>query len=211
MQVILSQAYYHSRIDHQRVVYGSLPNIDEAVIETGLGGRLDSTNIIDLVLSVNTNIGLDHTRFLGHTLPEIAGEKAGIIKAGRPVIISEKQPETSPVFEKKARNEGSPLYYAGDYYHIPNATLTMERQQQFYVNSGDKAVYEGLTFQLTGTYQRKNIPAVLLATDLLREPGFGISGEAVYNGIGRVKTLTGLPGRWEEIGHNQLIVCDVTI
>ncbi len=182
--------------------------VDVAVIETGMGGRLDSTNIIDPVLSLITNIGLDHTRFLGDTEAKIAGEKAGIIKPVKPAIIGEWNEESAPVFEKKAAETGSPLYFAGDFYQVYNSTLTADRSQRFYIRAGDDTVYEGLTSGLSGTYQRKNIPSVLLAIDLLREEGMKIPESAVYEGIAGVRQLTGLRGRWEEISYNPLTVCD---
>ncbi len=188
--------------------YFAREKVDIAVIETGMGGRLDSTNIIDPLFSVITNIGLDHTQFLGDTLAKIAAEKAGIIKTGKPVIISERQTETTPVFERKAAETGSPLFYAGEFYHIDYSTITKERQQQFYVYSGDDPVYDGLTSGLTGAYQRKNVPAVLLGVDLLRSAGLLVPADAVYSGIRNVRQITGLRGRWEETGFNPLVVCD---
>ncbi|HYW95189.1 MAG TPA: folylpolyglutamate synthase/dihydrofolate synthase family protein, partial [Bacteroidales bacterium] len=181
---------------------------DIAVIETGMGGRLDSTNIIDPLLSIITNIGPDHTRFLGDTLDKIATEKAGIIKPGRPVIISEWLPETGPVFEKKAAENLSALTRADRRYHIDYSTLTPERYQTFHVHSGGKTVYQGLVSDLTGMYQRKNIPAVLSAIDILREMGMNITDDAIYKGVANVRKMTGLRGRWEETGYNPLMVCD---
>ncbi len=182
--------------------------VEVAVIETGMGGRLDSTNIIDPELSVITNIGLDHMVFLGDTLKKIAAEKAGIIKPGKPVVIGEKQDETMPVFTQKAKETGSPLYFAGDIYQVGYSTLTAARKQVFHIRAGRQDVYSGLQSGLTGMYQMKNIPSVLKSIDILRERGFTIPEMAVYSGIDDVVSLTGLRGRWEELGYNPLIICD---
>ncbi len=188
--------------------YFASMGVDIAVIETGMGGRLDSTNIIDPELSVITNIGLDHTQFLGDTLEKIAGEKAGIIKAGRPVVISEWQAETAKVFENKVAETHAELYYASDFYQIDYSTVTPGQKQRFYVYHDDKLVYDGLESDLGGIYQRKNIPAVLKSIDILRKKGISIPNSSVFEGIANVSQLTGLRGRWEIMGYNPLVVCD---
>ena len=160
--------------------------VDSAVIEVGLGGRLDATNIITPLLSVITNIGLDHTAFLGTTLPEIAREKAGIIKDGIPVIIGERQLETTPVFESVAAQKGAPLYFAED------------------------SVVTELESELKGSYQKKNKQTVQKAVSVLNENAIlKISHKALESGIKKVVTNTGLSGRWQILQEkNPRIICD---
>ncbi len=182
--------------------------VDIAVIETGMGGRLDSSNIITPLLSVITNIGLDHTQFLGSTLELIAAEKAGIIKEKIPVVIGEKQIETTAVYNAFSKKMNSPLFYASEIYQIKNSFLNPSRKQVMYVYRGETLVYDKLELDLTGVYQKKNVPTVLQTVDCLREAGLAVSGESIYNALSQVTKITGLRGRWEEIGHNPLIVCD---
>jgi dihydrofolate synthase/folylpolyglutamate synthase len=182
--------------------------VEIAVIETGLGGRLDSTNIVKPLVSVITNIGHDHMRFLGTTIQEIAAEKAGIIKPGRPVVIGQSDKATDPVFEKKADESGSCLLYADRMYHINYSMLTAARTQVFNVFSGKNPVYIELISDLIGGYQKKNLITVLQTLDSIRAEGIKISRDAIYEGIRQVKILTGLRGRWEEIAYNPLTVCD---
>lgn len=158
--------------------------VDLALIEVGLGGRLDSTNIIRPILSVITNISLDHTQFLGETLPEIAFEKAGIIKEGIPVVISQKQVETSPVFLKKARENKAPLYFAED---------------------SEYPVYE---LDLKGIYQQKNIKGVLKSLEVLEENGFQIDDNTIREGLRQVVKNTGLKGRWQVLRQAPKVICD---
>lgn len=182
--------------------------VDIAVIETGLGGRLDSTNIITPVVSVITNISYDHVPLLGTNLEQIAGEKAGIIKPGIPVVISQYQPETAGVFREKAEREGAPLFFAGLEYQASCSMKETDGKQIFNFHRHDTLVYNALKTDLPGLYQRFNIPAVLKSVELLRESGWKIPDKAVYRGLSDVTTLTGLQGRWQIIGHNPLIVCD---
>ena len=188
--------------------YFKKEKVDVAVIETGMGGRLDSTNIIDPVLSLITNIGLDHTRFLGKDIPSIAEEKAGIIKPGRPVVISEWQKDTFKVFEKFAGRNKSELFYADKKYHVDYSMTSADRKRIMNVYLEDKIAYENLITDLPGDYQLKNILAVLQSIDILRNEGMTIPTEAIYEGLSEVKKSTGLRGRWDEIGHNPLIICD---
>lgn len=159
-------------------------NVDIAVIEVGLGGRLDCTNIITPILSVITNISFDHTQFLGNTLAKIAREKAGIIKNGVPVLVGETCEETRPVFEQVAREHDATLYYAEDN-----------------IIEGD---YE---FELKGAYQEKNKNTILNIVRLLRNQ-IDISNDAVINGMKNVCELTGLMGRWQTISNTPLTICD---
>lgn len=153
--------------------------VNIAVVEAGLGGRLDSTNIIKPCLSIITNIGLDHTEFLGSTLSQIAAEKAGIIKNGVPVVIGERNSDTASVFVSKAEATGSPLVFAD------------ERETE-----------ADCECQLKGVYQQKNIRTVLAAIDVLRQQGWSVSDEAVRQGLLHVCDLTGLQGRWQQLTYN---------
>jgi dihydrofolate synthase / folylpolyglutamate synthase len=192
--------------------------IDIAIVEVGLGGRLDSTNIITPLLSVITNIGWDHMNILGNTLPLIAGEKAGIIKPGIPVIIGENQLEVASVFIEKAKKENSPLSFASDMKTEVlsrksevgssrsgvEALLNIEVTQP--TTKGLKTI--DLKLDLTGTYQLKNIKTVLAAVDELRLQGFKITDEHLKTALSQVKTLTGLHGRWEVLNQQPLTICD---
>ena len=169
--------------------YFAREKVDVAVIEVGMGGRLDSTNVITPELSIITNIGFDHTQFLGDTLPKIAAEKAGIIKEGVPVVIGESHPETRPVFEAVAAERKAPIVFADDNYRIDNIT--------------------DYTTELTGAYQRKNLATVLQAVDVLREnSSFLIPHSSLQRGLARVVTNTHLRGRWEKIGEQPLTICE---
>ncbi len=182
--------------------------IDVAVMEVGLGGRLDSTNIITPDVSIITNIGLDHTNLLGDTLEKIAGEKAGIIKSGVPVVIGTTQPETAPVFNAKAQELDTSIYFSDQEYNVAYSLLSMDGKQQLNVAKNGKDVYPELALDLLGQYQHKNIPAVLKAVDLLNEKGYKITEDNLREGLGNVVATTGLLGRWQVIGNNPLTVCD---
>lgn len=181
--------------------------VDIAVVEVGLGGRLDSTNIITPQVSVITNISWDHQDILGDTLPQIASEKAGIIKPGIPVVISEYQPEVAAVFKEKAFSQQAPLYFASE-------TFTVELKE--YTSEGimvdiwkDKSLYlPHLLSQLAGEYQLKNLAGVLQTVEVLSTQGYDIAEEHIRKGIGQVSTLTGLKGRWQILGRNPVIICD---
>jgi dihydrofolate synthase/folylpolyglutamate synthase len=191
--------------------------VDIAIIEVGLGGRLDSTNIITPLLSVITNIGWDHMNMLGDTLPLIAGEKAGIIKPGIPVIIGEHQPEVAEVFIKTATEKESPIIFASEQWDIIPPT------QQSVANAGQQSLLDvmaksqpenpvqtsyQLQLDLTGTYQLKNIKTVLSAVEALRNQGWVIADEHIITALKQVKTLTGLQGRWQTLSFNPLTICD---
>ncbi len=169
--------------------YFACEQVDIAVIEVGMGGRLDSTNVITPLLSVITNIGLDHTQFLGDTLEKIAGEKAGIIKDGVPVVIGETQLETAPVFVKTAANHHAPITFADQHYVVDDISRYTE--------------------ELTGEYQKKNIATVLEAVEVLRKTtDFELQPEAVRKGLAKVVTNTHLHGRWQKIGESPLTICE---
>jgi dihydrofolate synthase/folylpolyglutamate synthase len=182
--------------------------LDIAVIEVGLGGRLDSTNIITPEISIITNISYDHTSLLGETLPLIAAEKAGIIKPGIPVVISQRQEEVEQVFIQKAQREQAPIYFAGDEFVADSGYNDLERTQVFNFRRNGNLVFQSLKTDLPGNYQRFNIPSVLKTIDLMRERGWDIPNESVYAGLQNVKILTGLQGRWQILGTNPRIVCD---
>jgi len=188
--------------------YFARQKVDVAIIEVGLGGRLDSTNIITPCLSIITNIAFDHTALLGNTLAQIAGEKAGIIKPAIPVVIGQKHPETEPVFEQKAKELNSPILFADDYYSIDYSMQTAHFEQVFQVYKDDILTYQNLTTALAGWYQRKNAKTVLTAIDQLNEQNWHISTEHIYNGFKNVVKNTGLMGRWQILGTNPLIICD---
>jgi dihydrofolate synthase/folylpolyglutamate synthase len=182
--------------------------VDIAVIETGLGGRLDSTNIITPELSIITNIGYDHMNILGDTLEKIAGEKAGIIKPGIPVVVGEVIPETLPVFEKKAAEQKAPLTIAS---HTRQVTDWQWQQHELVISTAsehhtDHAVYY---LDLPGIYQRKNLLTVLEACTQLRQLGWNLTDETTHTALRQVKKLTGLHGRWEIIHQHPLVVLDV--
>jgi dihydrofolate synthase/folylpolyglutamate synthase len=182
--------------------------VDVAVIEVGMGGRLDSTNVINPVLSVITNIGFDHTEFLGDTLAKIATEKAGIIKKETPVVIGQYNPETWEVFSEFGNRFLSPVFLAEKRYTANYSLFTNDYKQVFQITHDSKTEYPNLILDLAGFYQRKNSCTVLTAVDELRNRGFRISNDHVYHALSQVTTLTGLQGRWQILGNNPLIVCD---
>ncbi|TKB99786.1 bifunctional folylpolyglutamate synthase/dihydrofolate synthase [Pedobacter cryotolerans] len=187
--------------------YFAKEKVDIAVIEVGLGGRLDSTNIITPELSVITNISLDHTNLLGDTLAQIAFEKAGIIKPNIPVVIGEKHIETIDVFKQKAKLEKAPIHFAEDTLKINHQTtkgsfLTVD------ILENEQAIFTNLALDLTGTYQQKNILTVIQSVLKLRELGFNIPDRAIYQALKNVKKLTGLQGRWQTLSKSPLVICD---
>ena len=177
-------------------------DVDVAVIEVGLGGRLDCTNIINPELCVITNISLDHTQFLGNTLGEIAAEKAGIIKDGVTVVIGETLPETKNVFAQKAKDVNAPIIFAEEEALLTKAT---PKGSGFEYESSNWGTFHG---ELGGLCQEKNTATILSAIERLKERGFIITTEAVKRGFADVCRLTGLMGRWQKIGESPLAVCD---
>jgi dihydrofolate synthase/folylpolyglutamate synthase len=181
--------------------------VDIAVIETGLGGRLDSTNIIDPEISVITNIGFDHTALLGNTFEAIAGEKAGIIKKGKPVVIGRSNPSTKHVFLNKAKEMNSPIQFAEEDYQIKEIT-NEPRRLSFQIIS-PTGLKRNITSKLNGIYQVENIRTVVATIDKLILLGWQISEDALANGISNTSLNTGLRGRWETIEENPTVVLDV--
>jgi dihydrofolate synthase / folylpolyglutamate synthase len=180
--------------------------VDVAIIEVGLGGRLDSTNVITPDLSVITNIGWDHKDILGDTLEKIAAEKAGIIKPNVPVVVSERQESVEHVFIQKALEEHALLTFASDEY----GAVVYERSGRVIMDIVNETVLikHDLDIPLRGFYQRKNVVGVMKVVDLLREIGYKISNEQLWNGLAHVTMQTGLKGRWQRLGDLPLIICD---
>jgi dihydrofolate synthase/folylpolyglutamate synthase len=183
-------------------------HVDVAVIEVGLGGRLDSTNVITPEVSVITNISFDHMNLLGDTLPKIAAEKAGIIKSGIPVVVGESNPETAPVFIEFAEQLGAPILFADQEYSADYSMLTLDSKQSLNIQKNGQLLYSGLKLDLLGIYQRHNVPTVLKAIDVLNEKGWNLTEEIIRKSLLNVIGNTGLLGRWQIIGHNPLTVCD---
>jgi dihydrofolate synthase/folylpolyglutamate synthase len=181
--------------------------IDIAIIETGLGGRLDSTNIITPELAVITNIGYDHMNILGNSLKEIAAEKAGIIKQNIPVVIGEYLKETKPVFDEKAKEKNAPVYYAQHYLTDILHSLTRDHLQIIYERMDRLAVK--VKTDLQGIYQVDNVRTVLTALQMLNKNNWEISPNDISNGLKNVKALTGLHGRWEVIQTTPTVVLEV--
>jgi len=185
--------------------------VDIAIIEVGLGGRLDSTNVITPELSVITNIGYDHQQFLGETLPEIAGEKAGIIKPNVPVVIGEFQQEVVNVFENKARETNSRLRFANREWEILGAELLSNAVDDYSLKLSVRH-YDGLELevegQLTGPHQRKNLLTVLESVRTLSDMGWNVTREHFKDGVKTVVDRTGLLGRWQILQRNPLVICD---
>ena len=188
--------------------YFSKNKVDISIIEVGLGGRLDSTNIIHPEFSVITNISLDHTALLGDTLGKIALEKAGIIKRQIPVIIGETHPQTSMIFNGIAKELAAPLIFADQYFNSGFGLNSPDARQIFNIRKGDKVVYENLRLDLLGRYQSKNICTVLSAVEQLRVLGWKIPESALRSGLEKVVENTGLQGRWQVIGANPRVICD---
>ncbi len=164
--------------------YFAHQRVDIAIIETGLGGRLDSTNILEPELSIITNIGFDHTKILGDTLSKIACEKAGIIKANTPVVIGRKQKETTPIFTQKAALTRSPLYFASAH------------------------TYPDYTSDLKGEYQRENKNTALTAVKIMQDKAWSLTSESILKGVQQAQKNTGLQGRWQQLAESPKIISD---
>lgn len=182
--------------------YFAKEKIDIAVIETGLGGRLDSTNIISPILSIITNISFDHTAFLGDTLTAIASEKAGIIKRNTPVVVGEASGDVKQLFLDKSIEMNSPIKFADENKAFSSAELTPDGY--LYHNTP----FGNITGELTGECQQKNTATILSAIEQLRLIGWEITPDAVKQGFANVCNLTGLAGRWMELQQSPRVVCD---
>jgi dihydrofolate synthase/folylpolyglutamate synthase len=185
--------------------------VEMAIIEVGLGGRLDSTNVITPELSVITNIGYDHQQFLGETLPEIAGEKAGIIKTNVPVIIGEFQQEVAGVFERKARETNSRLRFADREWETRDVELISTAVDDYSLKLSVRH-YDGLELefegQLTGPHQKKNLITVLETVRTLSDMGWNVTRDHFKEGVKTVVDRTGLMGRWQILQRNPLVIAD---
>ncbi len=181
--------------------------VDVAIMEVGLGGRLDSTNVINPVVSIITNISFDHMNLLGDTLQKIAMEKAGIIKARKPVVVSQYQPQISQIFSDKARELKAPIQFASKDYKVIEYK---KENNNLLVTVLSKKNNETKTYQLdlTGTYQVKNLVGVIAALNVIVENGFIINDDDINNGLANVIKLTGLNGRWQTISEDPLVICD---
>jgi len=188
--------------------YFAEERVEIAVIEVGLGGRLDSTNIIVPELSIITNIGLDHTDLLGNSLKSIAIEKAGIIKANVPILIGETQEEVKDVFVERANELKTPIFFADSEYRVISDKISENGLQYFTVEGNNSMGLDSLCVDLLGLYQSKNLPVVLAAIDLLRSREFSVTQNDIQEGLKNVVRNTTLMGRWQIIDHSPLIVCD---
>ena len=182
--------------------------VDVAVVEVGLGGRLDSTNIIDPDLSVITNISLDHTQFLGNTVEEIAREKAGIIKQNTPTVVGEFDTRTAQIFRDKAAHEHAGLSFADQDYRISREDQGPAELPCYTVSDGQEVIYSHLCTDLLGVYQSKNLLTAIRALEELKKLGYRLDAEAIRRGLSDVGGITGFKGRWFVLQHQPLIICD---
>ncbi|MBR4389330.1 MAG: bifunctional folylpolyglutamate synthase/dihydrofolate synthase [Prevotella sp.] len=192
--------------------YFEKQEVDIAVVEVGLGGRLDSTNIITPILSIITNISFDHTQFLGHTLEMIATEKAGIIKEGVPVVIGEANENTRPVFARTAFERRAPIIFAED-DKIVVGNLAKDSDSpsyvvDLYINDGKRHGKNRVAYELRGYYQEKNANTVLWACEKLRQDGWIKGLEEIRKGFAHVCEMTGLVGRWQQLRKQPTVICD---
>ena len=186
--------------------YFAKEEVDIAIIEVGMGGRLDSTNVISPELCVITNIGFDHTQFLGDTLPLIAGEKAGIIKEAVPVVVSHTQKEIQSVFIQKAASMQANLVFADQRWEVSKIREAAFRKASYIVKGG-KEIFD-LEFDLQGDYQRFNLPGILESVEQLRQQGWNLTKEALQLGLAHVSEHTGLKGRWQILQTQPLTIAD---
>lgn len=177
--------------------------VDIAIIEVGLGGRLDCTNIISPILSIITNISFDHTQFLGDTLAKIAAEKAGIIKKGVPVIIGEANEETRPVFQSKANEVNSDIVFAEDNAIVTSSLPIVDGGRKYNLSNNSTLVGE-----LSGDYQERNMNSILCACNILKQMNIIKNDDVIAKGLTNICKNTGLLGRWQTIQNNPTVVCD---
>jgi dihydrofolate synthase/folylpolyglutamate synthase len=188
--------------------YFAKQNTDIAIIETGLGGRLDATNIITPLLSIITNISFDHMDILGNNIKEIAFEKAGIIKPKIPIVIGEYTNETKPVFEKMAFECQAPITFAENTFLTKRSFINTSGKQEFNILNLKTNIENTMTSDLLGIYQQKNISTMLTCFDVLNQTGVSIAPESITNGLNSVMATTGLMGRWQILQQNPLIIAD---
>lgn len=187
--------------------YFAKMKVDIAIIEVGLGGRLDSTNIIQPELCVITNIGMDHMNLLGDTLEAIATEKAGIIKKNVPVVVSERDDRIAHVFEQTAASQSAPLRFAATELAVLDSVQTVQGLSVNVKNYQTNVVGQWI-LELTGLYQLKNLLGVLVAVDELKKQNWQITDESLQQGLLQVVERTGLQGRWQTLSQNPWIICD---
>ena len=187
--------------------YFSKEKVDIAIVEVGMGGRLDSTNLITPELSIITNIDFDHLKFLGDTRAKIAYEKAGIIKPGIPVVIGETHPETEQVFIDKAKEVNSPIFFADQVFDCDKIHIESDIEQNYVGWKNSELYMEALELPLMGNYQQKNLTTVMCALDVLRGK-FNLSDDDIRDGIGRVIRNTHLMGRWQILSKDPLTIAD---
>lgn len=187
--------------------YFANQEVDVAVIEVGLGGRLDSTNVITPLVSVITNISFDHMNLLGDTLAKIGAEKAGIIKERIPVVVSQYQPEVAPIFNEKAKQLKAPISFGDKIYKVIGFSKNKDGLQVEVLNKKTNAI-SNYQLDLSGTYQVKNCLGVLTALEEIVKAGFVISDENIKDGLKQVVKLTGLSGRWQKLNEKPLVICD---
>ena len=181
--------------------------VDIAIIEVGMGGRLDSTNVLSPLLSIITNISFDHTQFLGNTLEAIANEKAGIIKENTPVVIGQSHEETSPVFIKKAKGLNSTISFADQVFAARNPRYKEDSLVVDIYRKNDLQ-YKDLVSLLSGNYQLKNIATIFCAIEELGKIGYSFSEEEIRKGFLNLQTNAPIMGRWQVISNNPLTICD---
>ena len=177
--------------------------VDIAIVEVGLGGRLDCTNIISPILSIITNISFDHTQFLGNTLAKIAGEKAGIIKKGVPVIIGEANEETRPVFQSKAKEVDADIIFAEDNAIVTSSTPIADGGRRYNLSNNSTLIGE-----LSGDYQERNMNTILCACNILKQMNIIKNDDIIAKGLSNICKNTGLLGRWQTIQNDPTVVCD---
>jgi len=188
-------------------VFFATQKIDIAIIEVGMGGRLDSTNVINSKVSVITNIGFDHTQFLGNSLQKIATEKAGIIKTNVPIVIGQTQSKTTEVFKQTAKNKNSKIYFADKSYIANYSLITANDLQNIFITDLQKNNQKNYLIDLLGDYQKQNLITVLKTIDILSSD-LKITKNNIEQGLQTIVKNTGLMGRWQILGNNPKIICD---
>tara|TARA_R110002049_G_scaffold18912_4_gene71741 strand:+ start:6060 stop:7367 length:1308 start_codon:yes stop_codon:yes gene_type:complete len=191
--------------------YFAKMGIDYAVIETGMGGRFDSTNVITPILSIITNIGFDHEQFLGDSLDKIAFEKAGIIKVKVPVIIGQRQAATTEVFQNKALEKEAPITFADQSIYARFNGYSEDsdgKNRVVYEIEGTSSFIKKVHLDLLGNYQSKNLPGILASINILKSQGLLIDQKQLFAGLANIVANTGLKGRWQTLSTNPLTICD---
>jgi dihydrofolate synthase/folylpolyglutamate synthase len=186
--------------------YFAQQQVDVAVIEVGLGGRLDSTNVITPLISIITNIGWDHKDILGNSLDLIAFEKAGIIKKSIPVVVSERQQSVEHVFLSKAKKEAAAIVFASDIYRANQVTKPGKVYYDIFKNGQN--YFQQVRLPLHGIYQEKNLPGIMCTVDILNTKGFSITEDFLREGLANVIANTNFKGRWQKLAEAPLIICD---